>query len=230
MKNRTLIIMFASASVVLVLSVVGYLMNRSSVTKKSGASFVDRSEERTSGKPDAVSTAPSDSAKTQITSGLSLADGNAKLYENSKYGFSLLMPKDYWYEETDMTMRDIGPVFSIAIERPGLPSEEMAWNDGKTAMSKYGILMSISICDRRLSRGKCLVDGKIDGMDFERQVSTTVGGHTAQKFDDRAYAVVTDIYEYEITLNPRLSDFLSVADMEGAVSAFEDVVKTVRFK
>ncbi len=230
MKNRTLVIIFASASVVLVLSVAGYFMSRSSVTKKSGASFVDRTDERTGGKPDSVPTVPADSATSTPASGLSLADGNAKLYEHPQYGFSLLMPKDYWYEETDMTMRDVGPVFSIAIERPGLPSEEISRNDGKAAMSKFGILMSVSVCDRSLNRGKCLVDGRIDGMDFERQTSVMVGGHVAQKFDDCAYVIVTDAYEYEVTLNPGLSDSLSAADMEGAISAFEDVVKTVRFR
>ncbi|NTW90220.1 MAG: hypothetical protein HGB37_04925 [Candidatus Moranbacteria bacterium] len=229
MKNKTLLIIFVVALTILALSVAGYFMNRKSAPSKTGVSPVGQTENPVSGKKaDSTATAPVN--PTPTTPGLSLADGNAKRYESAKYGFSLLMPKDYWYEEADGTTWDVGPVFSVAIERPGLASEEIGRSDGTTATSKFGILMSVSVCDRSLNRGKCLVDGKIDGLTFDRQTSVTIGGHAAQKFDDRAYTVVTDKYEYAIALNPALSDSLNEADMKVMEQAFENVVKTIWFK
>jgi hypothetical protein len=229
MKNKTLVIIFSVASTILVLSVAGYFMNRKSVPSKAGVTSVGQTENPANGKSlDTIPTAPVDSAPA--APGLSLADGNAKRYESAKYGFSLLMPKDYWYEEVDGTTWDVGPVFTIDIERPGLASEQVGKSDGTMAMSKFGILLSISVCDRSLDRGKCLVDGKIDGLDFKRQMPSTIGGRSANKFDDRAYTVVTDKYEYSILLNPALSDSLGEADMKVMEQAFENVVKTIWFK
>lgn len=229
MKNKTLLIIFAVASTILVLSVTGYFMNRKSAPSEAGASSDGQIEKPANGKKaDATPTAPVDPAP--MPPRLSLADGNAKRYENAEYGFSLLMPKDYWYEEVDGTTWDVGPVFSIAIERPGLVSEEIGRSDGTTVTSKFGVLMSVSVCDRSLDRGKCLVDGKIDGLDFKRQMPATIGGRAANKFDDRAYTVVTDKYEYSIRLNPTLSDSLGEADMKVMEQSFENVVKTMWFK
>ncbi|MEI7749676.1 MAG: hypothetical protein WCJ25_01590 [Candidatus Moraniibacteriota bacterium] len=153
----------------------------------------------------------------------------SKHYENAKYGFSLDMPKDFWFEENTDNW-DVGPVFSVDVEHPALKPDSKDHPDGTTTMSKYGILLSVSVCDRSLNRGKCPVNGKIDGMDFKRQSEVSIGGLTAQKFDDKAYVVLGKKYDYEIILNPSLADSLSVADLKGVSRLFEDIVKTVRFK
>lgn len=225
MKNRTLLIVFVIAFVVLALSVTGYLLTRKSVSP-SGKSVNSVKTESASDPIQGNATKATPPAATPS----SLTAVETKRYANAKYGFSFLMPKDYWYEEADGTTWDVGPVFIIAIERPGLAPEEIGQSDGTTAMSKYGILMSVSVCDRSLDRGKCLVDGRIDGLTFSSERKAVLGGRDAMAFDDLAYTVVTDKYEYAITLDPPLRDTIGPSDLESMKRAFEGIVQTIRFE
>jgi hypothetical protein len=233
MKNKTLIIICVVASTILVLSAVGYFMNRKSVPSKANGSSTIPVENPTNGKkPDVTSASPTNPVVAPVPvpapAPLSLTAGNAKRYANAKYGFSLLMPKDFWYEENGEDW-GVGPVFTLALEHSKLKPEVLSHPNGTTTLSKYGQLMFVSVCDRSLKRGKCLVDGKIDGMDFKQQTTAILGGLPAQKFDDQAYTVVTDSYEYEITLNPALADALSTDELNDVKRAFENVVKTIWF-
>ncbi len=219
MKNRSLIIAFVLSVVLMFVSVTGYFMTRSDSSTKNPVGTLP---------PNAVKSIVADAVPTPapISTPAPVA---TKKYTNAAFGFSLQLPKDYWYEEQTEDW-GVGPVFSLDVQHPGLKPASESHPNGTTTMTKYGNLMFVNICDRSLNRGKCLVDGKIDGMAFDRQSASELGGRSAQKFDDKAYVVVTDKYEYEIVLNPSLSGSLTTDEMKAMKQSFEDVVKTILFE
>ncbi|MEI6650687.1 MAG: hypothetical protein WCL23_04635 [Candidatus Moraniibacteriota bacterium] len=234
MKDRILIIICAVSGVVMIGSIVGYFMTKGSAVAKPSTSVTKpvsgSGQTRTDTKPTIPETPVSVKPTTETAAPTQPAQPlqPTKHYDNAKYGFSFDIPKDAWFEENTDAW-DVGPVFSVDVEHPKLKPESKDHPTGTTTMSKFGTLFSVSVCDRSLNRGKCLVNGKIDGLDFKQQSATTIGGLSAQKFDDRAYVVEGRRFDYEIILNPSLSNSLTPSDLRDMKQMFEDIVKTIRF-
>jgi len=160
-------------------------------------------------------------------SGTGSFDASApKRYENAKYGFSLDIPKDFWFEE-NANLWPIGPIFALEIEHPKLKPEEVGHPDGTTTMTKYGQLVDVFVCDH-LKRS-CVSNGRPNGLMSDHQTTAVVGGLPAEKFDDKAYFVVTKQYEYTFQLHPSSQiDSLSTSDRAEMKQAFEDIVLSGR--
>lgn len=225
MKNRTLIITFAVSATALVATTVAYFSLSSGSGPKRGDTVkpTKTTSQTTLTPQQSLPTAPASTTETPVAVPASmLTTETAKRYANATYGFSFLMPKEYWYEERDFGPSSDGiasPLFSVSVEHPTLRPEPLSRTDGSTWTPKYGVLMTV---DAYASAHGMRAPG---GMDYSAAVPTTVGGLSATKFDDRGYAVAGKRYSYFIGLDP--SDSAGTAEMK---RAFEDVVRTLRFE
>lgn len=217
MKNRTIVLVLSVSAVVFVASSVSYFMLTPRASTKAKPSAV--------GQPAGEVVTPAESRTPSTTeTAAPLSIQNAKRYANPVYGFSFLMPKEYWYEE--MTIPETGdgfpsPVFSVLVEHPALPSISVPTPSGSTMMSKYGVLFSVDVYP--LDHGTAAPSG----MDHRSAVPASVGGLNGIRYDDRGYSVAGKSYSYYVGRYPSDS---GTNDSEAMKAAFEEVVRTFRFE
>ncbi|MEI7750054.1 MAG: PsbP-related protein [Candidatus Moraniibacteriota bacterium] len=151
-----------------------------------------------------------------------------KLYENAKYGFSLDLPPTYWYDEVSDPGAPAAMEFTLVVEDPRLRIiTPIISKDNSIRLPKYGQLFSVIVRDiSRINPNDPIIG--LNDTESKLKSSATIGGVVGSRYSDCAYIVRNGKYEYEFLLES--GDNSGATHTPEMKQAFEDIVKTVRFK